>query len=225
MFLWNGLEGNICNRLLLLVSLTWTFLAGKSNLKVDNYSILLKAKMINSKINAKITFRPLGARDVSLRMKWLNDPETNKFLGTRVRQGTDIEFHKKWFKKYKSDESREIFIILASGEPIGQVGILYINHDDKNASLYIIIGEQEFRGHGYGKEAIKYILHYAFKTLKLHKVWLEVHAENTNAIKCYMACGFTEEGVLKDSVLYGEGKSARYGDELRMAIFNKNSEG
>lgn len=174
-----------------------------------------------------ISYRKLEKSDLHFRMKWLNDPETSKFLGAEVRRSTDFTYHEKWFEKYLPDKSREIFMILVDGQAIGQVGLLDINPHDKNACLYIIIGEKEYLGKGHGKRAVSYILKYAFKTLKLHKVWLDVHAENTAAINCYKSTGFKKEGHFKENVLYsgrdGDKHSARYGDEIRMAIFNPNS--
>jgi RimJ/RimL family protein N-acetyltransferase len=32
----------------------------------------------------------------------------------------------------------------------------------------------------------------------LRRVWLEVHAENERAIRAYRACGFVEEGRLRE---------------------------
>lgn len=165
----------------------------------------------------KVTFRKLGIEDLELRYKWLTDPETNKYLGTRLRNGQDKSSFKKWLDEYLKDDTKLIFIIEVDGMPIGQVGLARINLDDKNASLYLVIGEKNYRGKGYGKEAIKYILDYSFKNLGLHKVWLEVHVANLVALGLYKKMGFVEEGYFKGNVLY----DGKYVDEIRMAIINK----
>jgi len=162
-----------------------------------------------------ITFRKLTIKDLSHRMKWLNDPEVNKYLSTRVRSGTDEEFHKKWFKNYSSDETREIFTIEVDNEPVGQVGLININTLDKNASLYIMIGEKAYWNKSIGSKSIEFILEHGFSQLKLHKIWLDVHAENKTAIKLYEKFGFTQEGLFKDQIQYGD----HFSDEIRMAKF------
>lgn len=132
-----------------------------------------------------INFRPLTKEDLPYRIKWLNDSEVNQFLGAVVRDGTDTEFHNKWFESYFADEragKRKIFMILDEEKPIGQVGLLDINQLDKNAELYIVIGEAEYRGKGIGKEAMKFIIDYGFSGLKLHRISLHVHAPNEPAI-------------------------------------------
>jgi len=164
-----------------------------------------------------ISYRKLTLDDLPYRMKWLNDPEVFRYLGHQVRMGTDLSFHKQWFDEYLKDDSREIFMILADEQPIGQVGLLDINKLDNNACLYVAIGETEYRGKGIGQRAVKYILEYGFKKLGFHKIWLDVHARNEKAISCYKKCGFVVEGIFKDQVLYEDG----YDDEIRMAINEK----
>ena len=163
----------------------------------------------------KAIFRKLTVKDLPYRVKWLNDPEVNKYLGHRTRSGTDEEFHRKWFENYSSDETKEIFIIEVDGKPVGQVGLVDIHLLDKNACLYIVIGEKNYWGKGIGSAAMEYILNYGFKDLNLRKICLEVHARNTAAIRLYKKYGFEQEGLFKDNVLYDDG----FDDEIRMAKF------
>jgi RimJ/RimL family protein N-acetyltransferase len=162
-----------------------------------------------------ITYRPMVMADLSLRMIWLNDPAVNKYLG--VRDINNLDFFQEWMNGYFADETKEIFINMADEKPVGQVGLVDINLYDKNAALYIVIGEADYRGKGIGKQAIQYILNYAFNDLDLHKVWLDVHVENLAGVKCYTNSGFIEEGRFIDQVLYSDG---HYGDEFRMYIIN-----
>lgn len=165
---------------------------------------------------SKISYHELTRDHLAYRMKWLNDPEVNNYLGLRVRLGTDKKFHEAWFDKYKNDETREIFMIESDGKIIGQIGLLDINLQDKNADLYILIGEKDHQGKGFGTEAVKFILSYGFDNLHMHKISLGVHSRNTIAVKLYKKFGFRQEGILKDNILYKDG----YDDEIRMAKFN-----
>lgn len=162
----------------------------------------------------QLQYRPLDESDLVLREQWLNDPETNRYLGTRVRQGTDRAFHERWFDAYEKDDSREIFTILHDGTPIGQVGLLSINTDDKNAELYVLIGDPAYRGKGLGVPIVRHIIDYGFIQLQLHRIYLMVHAANTAAIHVYEKCGFAHEGVLRDSVL----RDGVYEDEVVMGL-------
>ena len=55
-----------------------------------------------------LQYRLLDESDLTLREQWLNDPETNRYLGTRVRHGTDRAFHERWFAAYRKDDGRQI---------------------------------------------------------------------------------------------------------------------
>ena len=107
-------------------------------------------------------------------------------------------------------------MILSDDKPIGQVGLLDRNDGNKNAELYIVIGEANFRGKGLGKEALKFIRDYAFNDLKLHRIQCHVHADNIRAVKLYEKFGFKHEGLLKENIFH----NGKYTDELVMALLN-----
>ena len=177
---------------------------------------------IDQSSNMQLNYKPITIDDLHLRQRWLSDSEVYRHLGYQVREGITLESHKKWFDKYLEDEKngeRIIFIVSDGEKPIGQVGLLDINPGDKHASLYIVIGEGEYRGKGLSQELLKYICEYGFEKLGLHKIWLEVHADNIAGVKAYEKFGFVQEGYFKDNVFY----DGEYRDEIRMAIIKHNN--
>ncbi|HEY3343991.1 MAG TPA: GNAT family protein, partial [Anaerolineaceae bacterium] len=66
------------------------------------------------------------------------------------------------------------------------------------AWVAIGIGEREYWGKGYGADAMRLILRYAFDALHLHKVILDVFEYNQRAYRCYLKAGFIEEGRARD---------------------------
>jgi RimJ/RimL family protein N-acetyltransferase len=70
-----------------------------------------------------------------------------------------------------------------------------------SAMLAIGIGEPEYRGKGYGQEALKLIMAYGFRELNLQRLGLNVFAYNTAAIKAYERVGFVREGTRRSSIL------------------------
>ena len=56
------------------------------------------------------------------------------------------------------------------------------------------IGEHDCWGKGYGTEATRLILDYAFTVLGLHNVMLRVFSYNERAIRSYRKVGFKEMG-------------------------------
>lgn len=103
---------------------------------------------------------------------------------------------------------------LAEDKLIGFVALFHINYRHQSAMMAIGIGEPEYRGKGYGNEALRLILNYAFRELNLHRLGLNVFAYNTAAIRAYERVGFLREGTRRQSILR-DGK--RY-DEYQYGI-------
>lgn len=92
------------------------------------------------------------------------------------------------------------FVIEADGQCIGQCALFSFDQVGRTAELGITIGDKNYWGKGYGREAIKLLLAYGFRHHNLHKVHLRVHARNERGIRAYRACGFVEEGRLRAQV-------------------------
>ncbi len=89
------------------------------------------------------------------------------------------------------------FAIEADGKLIGGIGIRSIDRVAGTAEMGVGIGDREYWGRGYGRDAIKVLLEYAFEMQNLHRVWLRTGSLNERAIRCYRACGFVQEGILR----------------------------
>jgi RimJ/RimL family protein N-acetyltransferase len=92
------------------------------------------------------------------------------------------------------------FAIEADGIVIGVVGLRDVDPFGRTAELGITIGDKAYWGRGFGREAIRLLLDYAFRMLNLRRVFLRVHGGNERGIRAYRACGFVEEGRLRQHV-------------------------
>jgi RimJ/RimL family protein N-acetyltransferase len=89
------------------------------------------------------------------------------------------------------------FAIETDGLFIGQCALFHFDDVAHTAMLGITIGDKAYWGRGYGREAIRLLLDYAFRLRNLRRVWLSVNGNNERAIRAYRACGFVEEGRLR----------------------------
>ncbi|MBE6083348.1 MAG: N-acetyltransferase [Tissierellaceae bacterium] len=84
------------------------------------------------------------------------------------------------------------------------IGRIYISHYDeclKSLDITrIYIGEEEYIGKGYGKEAMKIILRYAFVNLEMERVTLDTFDGNKRADNLYKELGFVDEGCARNSI-------------------------
>jgi len=109
------------------------------------------------------------------------------------------------------------FAIEADGKFIGQCGLMHPNPTAHTVELGITIGDKAYWGRGYGREVIRLLLDYAFRLRNYRRVWLWVHADNERGRRAYRACGFVEEGRLRQHV-YSHG---RYVDAVYMGLLRE----
>lgn len=112
------------------------------------------------------------------------------------------------------------FAIDVDGVLIGGCSLFHFDLHSRNCEIGIAIGDRAHLGRGYGTDAIRVLLHYAFVYRNMHKVYLGVWADNEPAIRSYVNCGFIEEGRLREHV-WNDG---RYKDLVYMGILRSEWE-
>ena len=83
---------------------------------------------------------------------------------------------------------------LADDKLIGFVILMSVNHVHGDAFVGIGMGDPDYRGKGYGTDAMNLVLRFAFQELNLHRVSLDAVATNARAVRSYEKCGFVHEG-------------------------------
>ena len=76
------------------------------------------------------------------------------------------------------------------------------------------IGDPAYRGNGYGTDAMRVMLRYAFRELNLYRVQLNVFSCNERAIKSYLKAGFIVEGRQRGMLL----RDGRRWDFIYMSV-------
>ena len=104
-------------------------------------------------------------------VRWMNDPEVNQYLESRFCTHT-IESTKAFIRSVTNDNNYQFGIFIKeTGKHIGNIKIGSINHYHRYADIGFLIGEKTYWGKGIATEAIKLATDFAFKSLKLHKLW------------------------------------------------------
>jgi len=101
-------------------------------------------------------------------------------------------------KKYLEDHFDEMhpFMIQTLDEDkiIGGVDLSGFDWVAGNCWVGIGLGDRAVWGKGYGTDAMRVILRYAFEVLNLNRVSLSVYDYNPRGIRSYEKAGFVEEG-------------------------------
>ena len=124
----------------------------------------------------------------------------------------------KEFDKHLEDQDPADFVIEVEGKVIGETGLhRWRNRRAGVASLGIAIHDPDYIGKGYGREALELLLDWSFRIQNYRRIWLDTLATNERAIRCYTACGFREEGRLRQHE-YVDGE---YVDIVAMGILRE----
>jgi RimJ/RimL family protein N-acetyltransferase len=170
----------------------------------------------------RVRLRAIEREDVPRFVRWFNDPEVRQFL-TMYRPLSRAE-EERWVESLASRREDVVLAIeVRAGDQwvhIGNVGLHRIDWKNRTATLGIVIGEREYWGKGYGTEAVRTMLRYAFEELGLNRVELETYSFNPRAIRCYEKAGFKREGVRRQA-LYRNGK---FHDVILMGILRDEFE-
>ena len=167
----------------------------------------------------KVRLRTREERDLPLLVRWYNDPDVRYWLGRSDRPDATLESERERFERMRDDPSQMLWVIeTLDGRPIGSVGLIGVDRYHALAELGVSIGEKEFWGRGYGTDAIRHVLGYAFAELGLRRVWLITDEDNERGIRCYEKCGFVREGLLRAHRL-------RHGQPLNMFVMGVLREG
>lgn len=135
--------------------------------------------------------------------RWSEDANYLRALDTDYARPVSAREFATRLTPEQSDPNRVEFHLrtLQDNRLIGFVALHSIEWNNGAAMLAIGIGEPAYRGKGYGSDALRLILRYAFGELNLHRVGLDVTSSNTRAIRAYQRAGFQQEGTMRDAVL------------------------
>jgi RimJ/RimL family protein N-acetyltransferase len=150
-----------------------------------------------------ICLRSLTKKDFDKTFKWHNDLELKNLTLSHPFPVTDVQ-EEEWYNSLLKDSSnKNVYFGIEDKVNKELVGIIFlskINMIHQTCWLGIFLGEENARGKGFGKEAVSLIVDYAFASLNLRKVSLEVVKTNKNAITVYKKLGFVQEGEMKRQV-------------------------
>jgi len=159
-------------------------------------------------IGERVMLREYRHEDLVPIRGWVNDPDIVRYLSDIFLYPHTLESTESFLQAMMDPrpDSRSFVIADAATELyIGQIGLDSIDWKNRMGRIGIVIGSSERLGRGYGSEAMRLLVSFAFRELDLHRLELEVYDFNERAIRCYAACGFKEEGRLRER-LYKEGR-------------------
>ena len=147
----------------------------------------------------------------------MNDKDINRYLQSGGNYSieklsdylNEVELKPKYFWAITVKQSKE---------HIGNIKIDPIHFKNKYGEYGIMVGDKNFWGKGFAKEASEEVIRFCFQELDLRKINLGVISINEDAVNLYKELGFVVEGHFKNHVAF----EGRFIDTYRMSIFNFN---
>jgi len=149
-------------------------------------------------------------------LAWLNDPHVTKELET-VSNPYTMEMLIAYVKGVLSSSNTQMFIVYdkATSIKIGTGKIHNISEKHGTCNLGLMIGDTNFWGKGYGQEAYRLLINFAFTELHIRKISEAANVTNAASIAMCKKMGFQEEGVLKKQVF----SNGEYQDKVILGLF------
>ena len=137
--------------------------------------------------------------------RWINDFGTVRTLMIPPSPMT-LEQETAWYDGIARDSDTTMFTIYerTTWLPVGNTELHAVDYRHGSAGFGLLIGEPDARGRGYGTEATRLVLDYAFTALGLHNVLLEVYEYNLAAQRVYTKAGFREIGRRREARRFGD---------------------
>ncbi|MBI5354655.1 MAG: GNAT family N-acetyltransferase [Chloroflexi bacterium] len=153
---------------------------------------------------------------------WKRDSELNRLFDTSASGLHSAKASSAFFEKMVKDESPEEYYfsirMLEDNRLLGDINLDVVNNWlGRNAFVGIGIADRNDWGKGYGTDAMKVMLRYAFTEVNLNRVTLTVFEYNPRAIRSYEKVGFQHEGRQRARLL----KDGKRWDMLFMGILRE----
>jgi RimJ/RimL family protein N-acetyltransferase len=139
---------------------------------------------------------------------WNRDSELKRLLDLDAVRLHSSKASVAFIEKMLDDEpsAHHYFSIraLADDRLLGDINLDVINHwGSRDAFVGLGMGDRGDWSRGYGTDAMKVLLRFAFTEVNLRRVTLTVFEYNPRAIRSYEKAGFRHEGSLRKTILRG----------------------
>jgi RimJ/RimL family protein N-acetyltransferase len=153
--------------------------------------------------------------------RWYQDTEWVRFLDSDPSRLLSKKKWQEWLEKdLDKGVTDEVFFGIRTIEGdtlIGFVGLFDLYMQQGDTLVAIALGERKFWGNGYGTDAMRVMLRYAFNELNLSRVGLIVFEYNPRAVRSYEKIGFIHEGHVRGAIW----REGRRWDFLYMGILRE----
>ena len=164
----------------------------------------------------KVRLREPRREDTAILNEFWNDIDVATLGSRGAPTPISLEQTQKLLDEIDARDDHARFIIEVDGVVVGDCSLHHIHKHNRNCEIGIAIGKP-FWNKGYGQDALRTLVAYAFTHHNMHRVGLEVLADDDRAVTCYRKVGFVEEGRIRQR----DWVNGEYHDVLVMGILDE----
>jgi RimJ/RimL family protein N-acetyltransferase len=153
----------------------------------------------------RVTLRPPEREDLDAIREWMNHTGVwRPALGPNPMNG---ELGEQFFEDVLTTEDDVILLVCVDESPIGQVSLVATEYGptDTDRARRMELGyhlHPDHHGQGYGAEAVRLLVQFAFEDLNLRRVEADVGAFNDASVGLLESLGFQREGARREAAYY-----------------------
>jgi RimJ/RimL family protein N-acetyltransferase len=149
-----------------------------------------------------VRLEPLGPAVGEPYWAALQEPEGRRLTGTHAEFTREQTDH--WLATRAEQHDRADWAAISpdDGGYLGEAVLNDLDADNGVCGFRIALAGPHLYGRGLGTEITRLVLGYAFDTVGLHRVELQVYAFNPRAQRAYEKCGFRVEGRRREALLW-----------------------
>ena len=180
---------------------------------------LIDSKLGIMKNEKRIYLRALEPEDYKVSVSWRKDDQIWDMLGG-PKYFVSEAYEKKWVEDtiFNSRDVKLAVCLVGSDKYIGNVYMTDINQINRTCTSHVLIGDKEYWGQGYAREALMLAVDYMFKERNIHHLQANVLASNQASLKMHQKCGYKIEGKLAEAVY----KNGEYQDQYVLALIKND---
>ncbi len=147
----------------------------------------------------RVRLRRKRPRDAFQDWTWRRDADLAKLDAARVTTLSFEQFRNQYhWQLERSQAYRSTFAVEdLDGRHIGNVMYYNIDLQRQEAELGVLIGERDYWGGGYGREAVALLVDFVFTATSITRLYLHTLDWNVRAQKAFAAVGFRDCGRVR----------------------------
>ena len=151
-------------------------------------------------------------------VSWLNDPIVSQNNSHHIFPYSK-ESAESFIKETFIQNDKLVLAVCVKDDDvhIGNISLQKIDFFNQTAEFAIMLGEKEYWGKGYSKEAAELIIHHGFNTMNLKRIHCGTFENNMAMQKLAKYLGFIEEGRRREAFF----KNGKFIDIIEFGLLKK----